>query len=228
MRHGNKINKLSRTASHRKAMLQNMACSLIKHKNINTTVAKAKALRKFVEPLITRSKNDTQHNRRMAFNYLQDKHAVKELFTEVADKVGDRPGGYTRVLKLGLRAGDNAEMAMIELIDFNEFYEPKKKKSSSKKKRSRRGGSKSKSAAAETTTEVVEEAVSNEVEPIEAEEVKENVEASTEVETVEEVVAEAEEVVSNEEADANESKDSTDAAEGADNTETEENKEDKA
>ena len=155
MRHGNKINKLSRTASHRKAMLQNMACSLIQHKNIRTTVAKAKALRKFVEPLITRSKTDTQHNRRMAFTYLQDKHAVKELFTSVADKVGDRPGGYTRVLKTGLRAGDNAEMAMIELIDFNEFYEPKTKKDSGKKQRSRRGGSKSKAADA---TEVVESA----------------------------------------------------------------------
>lgn len=168
MRHGNRINKLSRTAPHRKAMLQNMACSLIKHKSIKTTVAKAKALRKFVEPLVTRSKNDTQHNRRMAFTYLQDKYAVKELFTEVADKVGDRPGGYTRVLKIGLRAGDNAEMAMIELIDFNEFYEPKTKKASGKKKRSRRGGSAKNQAAETKEVEVVEEVASEVVETAEA------------------------------------------------------------
>ena len=182
MRHGNKINKLSRTASHRKAMLQNMACSLIQHKNIITTVAKAKALRKFVEPLITRSKTDTQHNRRMAFTYLQDKHAVKELFTSVADKVGNRPGGYTRVLKTGLRAGDNAEMAMIELIDFNEFYEPKTKKDSGKKKRSRRGGSKSKAVDA---TGVVESA-----EVVEAVETVKEVKADTTEDTSSETTEE--------------------------------------
>ena len=181
MRHGDKINNLGRTASHRKAMLKNMACSLIQHKSINTTVAKAKALRKFVEPLVTKSKSDTQHNRRVVFSYLQDKHAVKELFTSVADKVADRPGGYTRVLKIGLRSGDNAEMAMIELIDFNEFYEPKKKKSAGTKKRSRRGG---KSAASDEKVETKEVVVEDAVEVVE--EVK-----------AEEVKAETEEVIAN-------------------------------
>jgi large subunit ribosomal protein L17 len=159
MRHGDKINNLSRTASHRKAMLKNMACSLIQHKSINTTTAKAKALRKFVEPLITKSKNDTQHNRRVVFSYLQDKQATKELFTSVADKVGDRPGGYTRILKIGIRSGDNADMAMIELIDFNEFYTPRTKKSDSKKKRSRRGGTGKGTEKKAETAPVVEDAV---------------------------------------------------------------------
>jgi len=159
MRHGDKINNLSRTASHRKAMLKNMACSLIQHKSINTTTAKAKALRKFVEPLITKSKNDTQHNRRVVFSYLQDKQATKELFTNVADKVGDRPGGYTRILKIGIRSGDNADMAMIELIDFNEFYTPRTKKSDSKKKRSRRGGTGKGTEKKAETAPVVEDAV---------------------------------------------------------------------
>lgn len=121
MRHRKKFNHLGRTASHRKAMLSNMASSLIKHKKIITTLAKAKALRPFVEPLITRSKSDTTHNRRMTFASLQDKEAVKELFSEVAQKVAKRDGGYTRILKIGPRQGDAAEMALIELVDFNEF-----------------------------------------------------------------------------------------------------------
>ncbi len=132
MRHGKKINHLGRQTAHRRAMLANMACSLIEHKRINTTVAKAKALKVFVEPLVTKSKEDTTHNRRIVFSKLRSKEAVSELFREVAPKVGDRPGGYTRVIKLGSRLGDAAEMAMIELVDFNETYgvdKPKKKKS---------------------------------------------------------------------------------------------------
>ncbi len=133
MRHGKKINHLGRKTAHRRAMLANMACSLIEHKRINTTVAKAKALKVFVEPLVTKSKEDTTHNRRIVFSKLRSKEAVSELFREVAPKVGDRPGGYTRVIKLGSRLGDAAEMALVELVDFNETYnvgeKPKKKKS---------------------------------------------------------------------------------------------------
>lgn len=120
MRHGDKQNNLGRTSSHREAMLGNMACSLIKHKRISTTVAKAKALRKYVEPLITKAKDDTTHSRRTVFSYLSDKDAVTELFRDVAQKIGDRPGGYTRILKTGTRLGDSAEMCIIELVDFNE------------------------------------------------------------------------------------------------------------
>ena len=139
MRHGKKINHLSRTASHRKAMLSNMACSLIEHKRINTTLAKAKALRKYVEPLITKSKDDTTHNRRVVFKYLQNKDASSILFRDVAPKIADRPGGYTRIIKLNNRLGDNAEMAMIELVDFNELLLDNKP---AKKKSRRRGGAK--------------------------------------------------------------------------------------
>ena len=138
MRHGDKINNLGRTASHRKALMSNMACSLIEHKRINTTVAKAKALKQFVEPLITKSKADTTHNRRIVFGYLRSKYAVTDLFRDVAAKVGDRPGGYTRIIKVGNRLGDNADMAMIELVDFNELYNGGKKEV--KKAKSRRGG----------------------------------------------------------------------------------------
>ena len=120
MRHNKAINHLGRQAGHRKALLANMACSLIQHKRITTTVAKAKALKSYVEPLITKSKDDTTHNRRIVFSYLKDKEAVKELFGAVAQKVADRPGGYTRVLHIGFRQGDAAEMALIELVDFNE------------------------------------------------------------------------------------------------------------
>lgn len=139
MRHGKKFNHLGRTSSHRKAMLSNMACSLIEHKRINTTVAKAKALRGFVEPLITKSKTDSTHSRRMAFRSLKNKYAVTELFREVAPKIADRPGGYTRIIKTGTRQGDNAEMCMIELVDFNEIYGAGEAKKTTR--RSRRGGS---------------------------------------------------------------------------------------
>ena len=150
MRHGKKFNHLGRKTAHRSAMLANMACSLIEHKRINTTVAKAKALRQFVEPLITKSKADTTHNRRVVFSYLRDKYAVTELFKEVSVKVADRPGGYVRILKLGNRQGDNASMAMVELVDYNTTYNPNSKK---KKKSTRRGGKKSEAAV---TEEVVE------------------------------------------------------------------------
>jgi large subunit ribosomal protein L17 len=136
MRHGKKFNHLGRKTAHRNAMLANMACSLIEHKRINTTVAKAKALRQFVEPLITKSKNDTTHNRRNVFSTLKNKYAVTELFKEVSVKVADRPGGYVRIIKLGNRQGDNAPMAMVELVDYNEVYNPNGAK---KKKATRRG-----------------------------------------------------------------------------------------
>lgn len=124
MRHGKKFNHLSRTASHRSALLSNMACSLIEHKRINTTVAKAKALRVYVEPILTKAKEDTTHNRRTVFSYLQSKEAVTELFRTVAPKIAERNGGYTRIIKTGFRQGDAADMAMIELVDFNELYNP--------------------------------------------------------------------------------------------------------
>jgi len=155
MRHGKKFNHLGRTASHRKAMLSNMAASLITHKRINTTLAKAKELKKYVEPLVTRSKTDSTHNRRMVFSYLQNKDAVTELFREVSVKVGDRPGGYTRIIKTGTRLGDNAEMAMIELVDFNEIYSNAKKEA---KKSTRRGRAKAVAPAAAPVAEAVVEA----------------------------------------------------------------------
>ena len=124
MRHGKKINHLGRTAPHRKAMLSNMACSLIEHKRINTTVAKAKALRVYVEPILTKAKEDTTHNRRIVFSYLQSKEAVTELFRTVAPKIAERNGGYTRIIKTGFRPGDAADTALIELVDFNDIYNP--------------------------------------------------------------------------------------------------------
>ena len=138
MRHGKKINHLGRTAPHRKAMLSNMACSLIEHKRINTTVAKAKALRVYVEPLLTKAKEDTTHNRRTVFSYLQSKEAVTELFRTVAPKIAERNGGYTRIIKTGFRPGDAADMAMIELVDFNELYNPnaEEKKATRRSRRS--------------------------------------------------------------------------------------------
>ncbi|GGD55468.1 50S ribosomal protein L17 [Muriicola marianensis] len=154
MRHGKKVNHLSRKTAHRSAMLANMACSLIEHKRINTTVAKAKALKQFIEPLITKSKAENNqslekgtHNRRIVFKNLRDKYAVSELFSTVAEKVGDRPGGYTRIIKLGNRLGDNADMAMIELVDFNEVYNAGKAKKKKSTRRSR--GSKKSQPAAE-------------------------------------------------------------------------------
>ena len=153
MRHNKKFNHLGRTKSHREAMLANMASSLIMHKRINTTVAKAKELRKFVEPIITTAKNDTTPSRRLAFSYLRDKEAVKELFGTVADKVGDRPGGYTRILRTGLRLGDNASMCFIELVDFNDNITKSSSapKSEGKKRtrRSRRSSGATKAAAQE-------------------------------------------------------------------------------
>lgn len=143
MRHGRKVNHLSRTAEHRAALLANMACSLIEHKRINTTVAKAKALRKYVEPLITKSKTDNTHNRRIVFSYLSNKEAVTELFRQVAPKVAERPGGYTRIIRTAFRPGDDAEMCLIELVDFNTIY-GKESSSAAPKKRTRRGGAKKK------------------------------------------------------------------------------------
>lgn len=181
MRHGDKINNLGRTAAHRRALLANLAIALIEHKRITTTLAKAKALRRYVEPLITKAKDNTTHSRRVVFSYLQNKEAIKELFGAVAQKVGDRPGGYVRVIKLGFRRGDGAETALIELVDFNEVYNPNAGKVKTTKK-TRRGGSAKKpveSAAvvAETTAgEVaVDETVETEVKDI-AEEVAETAE----------------------------------------------------
>ena len=145
MRHNKKFNHLSRTASHRAAMLSNMACSLIKHKRITTTLAKAKALKMYVEPLITKSKNDSTNSRRVVFSYLQDKYAVTELFQVVAAKVGDRPGGYTRIIKTGFRASDAAEMCFIELVDFNDNMAKTEKKT----KRTRRSKKATEEVAAE-------------------------------------------------------------------------------
>ena len=156
MRHGKKFNHLGRKTAHRKSMLANMAFSLIEHKRINTTVAKAKALKQFVEPLVTKSKEDTTHNRRIVMSRLRQKDAVTELFREVAVKVGDRPGGYTRIIKLGNRLGDNADMAMIELVDYNEIYNAGKATKKKSTRRSRRGGS-SKAAAPAATTEAKKE-----------------------------------------------------------------------
>ncbi|MEQ9187989.1 MAG: 50S ribosomal protein L17 [Cryomorphaceae bacterium] len=177
MRNRNKINQLGRTASHRNALMMNLANALITHKRISTTLAKAKALRGYVEPLITKSKDDTTHSRRLVFRHLQNKEAVAELFREVGPKVADRPGGYTRIIKTGFRSGDSAEMCMIELVDFNEVYTSDSKESAAKKtRRSRRGsggGAKAASPAAEAKTDakaaIVEDAVVESVEEKKAE-----------------------------------------------------------
>ena len=155
MRHNKKFNHLGRTASHRNAMLSNMACSLITHKRITTTVAKAKALKKFIEPLITKSKEDTTNSRRVVFSYLQDKFVVTELFKEVSVKVADRPGGYTRIIKTGNRLGDNAEMCFIELVDYNENMSNAK----AVKKTTRTRRSKKSTSVENTSAEVVESSV---------------------------------------------------------------------
>jgi large subunit ribosomal protein L17 len=178
MRHNKKVNHLGRKSAHRKAMLANMASSLLIHKRISTTLAKAQALRKYVEPLITKAKDDTTHSRRVVFSYLQDKDAVTELFRNISAKVGDRPGGYTRILKTGTRLGDNAEMCMMELVDFNEaMLAAKDDSAKGKKRRSRRGAGKKsetevaapvKTKAAPKAAPVVEEAqIVEEVEPVE-------------------------------------------------------------
>jgi large subunit ribosomal protein L17 len=152
MRHGDKINNLGRKAAHRSALLSNLASQLIEHKRIVTTLAKAKALRTYVEPLITKAKDNTTHQRRVVFSYLQDKEAVTELFSTVATKVAGRPGGYTRIIKLGTRVGDNAETALIELVDFNEIYgKGKGEAREAAGKRTRRAGGRKKGATAEGT-----------------------------------------------------------------------------
>jgi large subunit ribosomal protein L17 len=152
MRHGKKVIHLGRKVAHRKSMLANMACSLIQYKRINTTLTKAKALKQFIEPLVTKSKSDTTHNRRNAFSALRDKFAVSELFNDIAQKVGDRPGGYTRVVRMGNRLGDNASMAMIELVDFNEVYNNEKETT---KKSTRRGRAKKTANESDIATEEI-------------------------------------------------------------------------
>ena len=157
MRHGKKNNHLGRKTAHRKAMLANMACSLIEHKRINTTVAKAKALKQFVEPLVTKSKEDTTHNRRIVFARLRQKDAVTALFRDVAVKVGDRPGVYTRIIKFGNRLGDNADMALIELVDYNETYNVGKATKKKSTRRSRRGAGAASAPAAVASVDAVKE-----------------------------------------------------------------------
>lgn len=151
MRHGKKVNHLGRTSAHRKALMRNLAIALVTHKRINTTLAKAKALRTFIEPLITKAKDNTTHSRRVVFSYLQNKEAITELFGPIAAKVGARPGGYIRVIKTGFRRGDGSEMAMIELVDFNEIYKTSKAQEGGRRRRRRRGGAGSTTAAAAAT-----------------------------------------------------------------------------
>ena len=201
MRHGKKFNHLGRTASHRAALLSNMASSLILHKRIETTVAKAKELRKYVEPLITKSKDDSTNNRRVVFAYLQNKESVKELFGIVSEKVANRPGGYTRIIKLGNRLGDNAEICFIELVDFNETMLAAAAEKAGKTRRSRRGGKAKKEDAPEVVAAapVVEEPTAEVVEEVAAAE-----EAIEDAPVAEEVIEEApaEEVAASEEAPA--------------------------
>ena len=193
MRHGKKVNHLSRKKGHRRSLLSNMACSLIEHKSINTTLAKAKALRVYVEPLLIKSKTDSTHSRRTVFSYLQDKDVVAELFREVAPKIATRNGGYTRIIRTGYRLGDNAEMCMIELVDFNEVYT--KEAATKTTRRSRRGGKKSTNA--ETSIEeavVTEEPTTEATEETAAEATEEPVAEATEepvAEATEEPAAEA-------------------------------------
>lgn len=162
MRHGDKINNLGRTTAHRKALLSNLACQLIQYKRITTTLAKAKSLRMYVEPMITKSKSDTVNNRRLVFAKLQDKEAIKELFGSVSDKVANRPGGYTRIIKLAPRMGDAAEMAMIELVDFNTIYTKDAKATTAKKTRRSRGGATKTAAPKAEATVATEEAPATE------------------------------------------------------------------
>ena len=166
MRHGKKFNHLGRKAAHRKAMLSNMACSLIDHKRINTTVAKAKALKQYVEPLITKAKNDSTHSRRVVFSYLRQKETIKELFGVVSSKVGDRPGGYTRIIKTGNRLGDNAEMCMIELVDFNDVYTNGKDKKKTKTRRRKKSTAKVEETPVVEDAQVVEETPAVEEAPV--------------------------------------------------------------
>jgi len=195
MRHGKKFNHLGRKTAHRGAMLSNMATSLIMHKRINTTVAKAKALRKYIEPILTKSKTDDTNSRRVVFSYLQNKESVTELFNTVAEKIASRPGGYTRIIKTGTRLGDNAEMCMMELVDFNELLVTEESAGKAKTRRSRRGGkAKAKSAEVEAQdAEVVDETVAEAVEEVK-DEVVEEAPAQEEV-AEEQVEAKAEESV---------------------------------
>lgn len=194
MRHGKKFNHLKRKSAHRKALLRNLSIALITHKRIQTTLAKAKALRQYIEPLLTKAKTNSTHSRRVVFSYLQNKEAIKELFGPIAEKIADRPGGYVRVIKLGFRRGDGAEMAMIELVDYNDVYSTKddsSKASGGKRRRRRRGGGGGQSTAAAATTaadEVVEE-VEEEAEDV----VEDVVEEVAEAEATEEVQASEEE-----------------------------------
>jgi len=227
MRHGKKVNHLGRTAPHRKALMANMASSLIIHKRITTTLAKAKALRTYVEPLITKGKDATTHNQRTVFAYLKDKEAVKELFTVVGTKVASRPGGYTRILKVGNRMGDNAEMAFIELVDFNEYFQGfgTDKKDA---KKTRRGRSKASATPTKTATapvvaeEVVAEVVEETVTPVE----NVTVEETQVAEAVEEspVVDSTEETQSEESPQATETTESTDESAPENQDGAEENK----
>jgi large subunit ribosomal protein L17 len=189
MRHKKKVNHLGRKTAHRKAMLSNMATSLIMHKRIETTVAKAKALKRYVEPLITRSKDDSTHSRRVVFSHLQDKDAVTELFREVGAKVADRPGGYTRIIKIGRRQGDNADMCLIELVDYNEILLAEKAQTKKSTSRRRRGGKKSTDTAVAATTETAIEETAAEESP-EAEAASEVVAEEPVAEVAEEPVAE--------------------------------------
>lgn len=158
MRHGVKLNRLSRTSSHRKALMSNMAVELISHKRIQTTLAKAKALRVYIEPMLTRAKTDDTHNRRIVFSYLQDKEAIKELFGVISEKIANRPGGYTRIIKLGKRIGDNAETALIELVDFNEIYGTTTSADKAPAKKTRRAGGAKKKAEGEAPAAAEEKA----------------------------------------------------------------------
>ncbi|MBD0400196.1 MULTISPECIES: 50S ribosomal protein L17 [unclassified Flammeovirga] len=156
MRHGKKFNHLGRQKKHRELMLANMACSLIEHKRVFTTVAKAKALRTYIEPLVTKSKNDTMHSRRVVFSYLRDKEATTELYTTVRDAVINRPGGYTRIIKTGRRLGDGAEMAMIEFVDFNDIYNVKETKTKTRRSRKKSAAPAEPTAEAENNNESAE------------------------------------------------------------------------
>ena len=212
MRHGKKIAHLGRKTAHRKYMLANMACSLIEHKSINTTVAKAKALKRYVEPLITKSKNDSTHNRRIVFSYLKNKYAVTELFRNISEKIGERPGGYTRIVKLGNRLGDNASMAMIELVDFNSIYNLNTDSNKKTRRRKKSKPSPVETSVIEETSVVVEEAIMEETPAVAEEAVIEETPVVAEEAVVEETSdsaeKEPEDEVNNEETKKEESSDS--------------------
>ena len=212
MRHGKKINHLGRKAAHRKAMLSNMACSLIDHKRINTTVAKAKALKQYVEPLITKAKNDSTHSRRVVFSYLRQKETIKELFGAVSSKVGDRPGGYTRIIKTGNRLGDNAEMCMIELVDFNDVYTNGKDKKKTKTRRRKKTTAKVEETPVVEDAQVVEEApVAEDTPAVEETPTVEETPVAEDTPAVEETNTDAEEAPASDENSKEEEEKSDDA-----------------